>query len=109
MRSATILFKNERAGELRQLDDGTFEFQYTDLWVYTPSKPAISLTLPKTCEIYRSTYLFPFFYNMLPEGSNKEVVCFNQRIDEDDDFGILMATAYSDTIGAVRVMKIDAT
>ena len=44
---------------------------------------------------------------MLPEGTNKKTVCFNLRIDETDDFGILMATAENDTIGAVRVLKVD--
>lgn len=105
MRSAKILYKNEEAGLLRQLDDGTFEFQYHKNWIEDNSKPVISLTLPKTKEIYRSQYLFPFFYNMLPEGTNKQTVCFNLRIDESDHFGILMATAKSDTIGAVRVIK----
>jgi serine/threonine-protein kinase HipA len=42
---------------------------------------------------------------MLPEGSNKQTVCFNLRIDENDYFGILMATSQTDTIGAVRVVK----
>jgi serine/threonine-protein kinase HipA len=44
---------------------------------------------------------------MLPEGTNKQVVCYQLRIDENDHFGILMATAKSDTIGAVRVVKLD--
>jgi serine/threonine-protein kinase HipA len=44
---------------------------------------------------------------MLPEGANKKSVCFNNRIDEDDYFGILLATAGFDTIGAVRVLKMD--
>ena len=42
---------------------------------------------------------------MLPEGTNKQIVCFNLRIDENDSFGILLATAENDTIGAVRVLK----
>jgi serine/threonine-protein kinase HipA len=105
MRSAKIVYKNQEAGVLRQLDDGTFEFHYHKNWLEDNSKPAISLTLPKTKETYSSQYLFPFFYNMLPEGTNKQAVCFNLRIDESDHFGILMATAKSDTIGAVRVIK----
>ena len=107
MRSAKILYKNQEAGVLRQLDDGTFEFQYDANWLNDSSKPAISLTLPKKKETYRSEYLFSFFYNMLPEGTNKKAVCFNLRIDETDHFGILMATAKSDTIGAVRILPID--
>jgi HipA-like protein len=105
MRSAKILYKNEVAGELRQLDDGTFEFEYSQSWFNDSGKPAISLTLPKTQKNYHSATLFPFFFNMLPEGTNKQTVCFNLRIDENDHFGILLATAKSDTIGAITVLK----
>ena len=44
---------------------------------------------------------------MLPEGSNKQVVCFHNRIDDNDAFGILLTTAVHDTIGAVTVEKIE--
>ncbi|MEX0995934.1 MAG: HipA N-terminal domain-containing protein [Flavobacteriaceae bacterium] len=107
MRSARILYKNEEAGVLKQLDDGSFVFQYHKDWVENLSKPAISLTLPKTIQRHHSPHLFPFFYNMLPEGTNKQTVCFHHRIDATDDFGILMATAQTDSIGAVRVQKIE--
>jgi len=107
MRSAQVLYKDQEAGILRQIDDGTFEFQYHSYWVADSSKPSISLTLPKTNDAYKAEYLFPFFYNMLPEGTNKQTVCFNLRIDEKDYFGILMATSKTDTIGAVRIVKIE--
>lgn len=107
MRKAKVLFRGEEAGTLSQHDDGTFEFQYTGGWLEDAGKPGISLTLPKTTEAYRSAYLFPFFCNMLPEGSNKQVVCRLNRLDGDDYFGLLMATAINDTIGAVTVVKIE--
>lgn len=107
MRQAQILFKDEEAGRLTQLDDGSFEFLYTDSWLQNSDKSPISPTLPKTREVYRSKHLFPFFYNMLPEGTNREKVCFQWRIDESDVFGILLTTAKYDTIGAVRVVKME--
>ncbi|RPH32192.1 MAG: phosphatidylinositol kinase [Bacteroidales bacterium] len=106
MRSANILFKNEEAGVLTQHDDGTFTYRYNDNWITNDSKPSISLTLPKSQQTYHSTFMFPFFYNMLPEGSNKGIVCRMMRIDENDYFSLLITTAKYDTIGAVRVMKI---
>lgn len=107
MRAAKILFKDEEAGILTQHDDGSFTFQYNSFWMENIAKPGISLTLPKHKEAYNSRFLFPFFYNMLPEGSNKQVICKHNKIDKDDYFGLLMTTAKTDTIGAVRVVKIE--
>lgn len=108
MRKAEVYFKSELAGELKQLDDGSFIFQYAARWVEDLSKRPISLTLPKRAEAYGSPYLFPFFFNMLPEGANKNVVCFHQRIDKSDDFGLLLATARYDAIGAVTIKEVKA-
>lgn len=105
MRSARILFKDEEAGVLTQHDDGSFTFSYNKSWMEDPNKPDISLTLPKRQQDYHSKILFPFFYNMLPEGTNKQVVCKHNRVDHDDYFGQLMVVAKNDTIGAVRVIK----
>ncbi|MGB0982289.1 MAG: HipA N-terminal domain-containing protein [Winogradskyella sp.] len=107
MRQADVLFKKEVAGLLTQLDNGSFVFRYYDYWFNNADKPAISLTLPKIQQEYQSKNLFPFFYNMLPEGSNKQMVCFENRIDTKDYFGILLTTAQYDTIGAVQIKKID--
>ncbi len=107
MRQAKVIYKNEEAGLLTQLDSGVFVFRYNDLWFNATNRPAISLTLPKNKQEYRSEYLFPFFCNMLPEGSNKKVVCHTLRIDKNDHFGLLLNTARYDTIGAVRIIKTD--
>jgi HipA-like protein len=92
MRQAEIYFKGEKAGMLTQHDDGSFTYRYDDLWVSDLSKPAISLTLPKNRQEYHTVHLFPFFYNMLPEGTNKQVVCRLLRIDRNDYFSLLMIT-----------------
>lgn len=107
MRSARILYKNEDAGILSQHADGSFSFRYHDDWLTDNNKQSISLTLPKTEQEFHSKFLFPFFFNMLPEGSNKQVVCKLNRIDHNDYFGLLMTTAKNDNIGAVRVIKIE--
>jgi serine/threonine-protein kinase HipA len=107
MRKAIVLYKNEPAGTLTQLDNGTYVFQYSDPWFNDERKPSISLTLPKKQQEYKSKSLFPFFFHMLPEGSNKHLVCYQNRIDENDAFGLLLLTAANDTIGAVTVEKIE--
>jgi len=107
MREAKVLFKDEVAGILTQHDNGSFTFCYLDDWLNDKDKPSISLTLPKGEQPFHSEFLFPFFYNMLPEGSNKQVVCKLNRIDKEDYFGLLMTTAKNDSIGAVRIIKIE--
>lgn len=106
MRQAKILYKNIEAGILTQHDDSSFTFRYNDSWMNDDSKPGISLTLPKEQQEYHSKHLFPFFYNMLPEGSNKQLVCKLNRIDLSDYFGLLLTAAKNDNIGAIRVVKL---
>ncbi len=107
MRIAGILYKDQEAGLLTQQDDGSFTFRYYNAWMTDSSKPGISLSLPKSKQEYHSPSLFPFFFHMLPEGSNKMTVCKMMRIDPDDYFGLLMTTAKNDTIGAVRVINLE--
>ena len=45
---------------------------------------------------------------MLSEGVNKKLQSTQLKIDEEDSFGLLMATAQNDTIGAVTVKPITA-
>ena len=43
---------------------------------------------------------------MLPEGANRKIICRSLRIDEKDFFGMLMAMANADFIGAVHVKTV---
>jgi serine/threonine-protein kinase HipA len=81
-------------------------FRYDDLYYLDSEQPAISLTLPKTQQEYSSETLFPFFFNLLSEGVNRKLQCLLMRIDENDHFGLLAATAQCDTIGAVTVKPL---
>jgi len=45
---------------------------------------------------------------MLSEGVNRKLQCTQLKIDEEDNFGLLMAIAQFDTIGAVTVKPITA-
>lgn len=106
MRKAIVLYKGEEAGILCQHNDGSFSFRYHDHWMADSSKKEISLTMAKNKQEYRSMYLFPFFYNMLPEGNNKKYICESERIDKTDDFTLLTTVAVNDSIGAVTVKPI---
>lgn len=105
MRTGLVYRNDELAGRIMKTDEREFIFRYEDEYFLDPSKRSVSITLPKTQKEYRSKFLFPFFFNMLSEGSNKAMQCRMLRIDEDDHFGLLLATAGHDTIGAVTVKE----
>ena len=107
MRRTEVFRNKSSAGILIEENRQSFVFRYNDAWFQDAQKPAVSLTLPKTQQEYRSPYLFPFFYNMLSEGANKALQCRHLKIDENDAFGLLMATAHTDTIGAITVKPLE--
>ncbi|HXI01524.1 MAG TPA: HipA N-terminal domain-containing protein [Sphingobacteriaceae bacterium] len=107
MRKANIYRNGELIGSLVEESQEHYIFQYDEDWYRDSSKPAVSLTLPKSQKKYESKYLFPFFYNMLSEGVNKKLQCTQLKIDEKDSFGLLMATSQYDTIGAITVKPAD--
>jgi HipA-like protein len=91
------------AGTLTEENRQHYIFRYDDQYYIDSKMPAISLTLPKTKKEYNSKFLFPFFFNMLSEGVNRKLQCALLRIDEEDHFSLLAATAQFDTIGAITV------
>jgi serine/threonine-protein kinase HipA len=106
MRALEIYVNSTPAGVLTEHDDGAYSFRYDDAYYRDPAQSAVSLTIPKTRQEYRSERFFPFFANMLSEGVNRRVQARRWHIDEADDFGLLAATATVDTIGAVTVKKL---
>jgi len=91
------------AGCLEEAPDG-YRFTYDAAYLAAPGTPPISLTLPKRPEPFTSKVLFPFFFGLLAEGILKETQCRKLKLDGNDHFGRLLATAHSDTIGEVTVV-----
>ncbi len=106
MRNAEVYCNGTFAGVLTEFHRKSFVFRYDDKYFSDGEAPPISLTLPKTQQEYRSGFLFPFFFNLLSEGVNKKLQTMYLKIDEEDSFGLLLATAQYDTIGAVTVKPI---
>jgi len=106
MRTAEVYRNGELAGLLTEHNRNNYVFIYDTAYFFDDGKPAISLTLPKTQQEYKSKFLFPFFFNMLSEGVNRKLQSTQLKIDENDNFGLLMATAQYDTIGAITVKPL---
>lgn len=107
MRRAEIYRNGILAGILAEESRASYSFRYDDAYYNDASKYAISLTLPKTHQEYRSDHMFPFFSNMVAEGTNLEIQSRYLKIDTQDVLSLLTATAMNDTIGAVTVKPID--
>lgn len=103
MRKVKVYRNSELAGELIQENTKSYVFRYDDTYYSNDSLPAISLTLSKSRQKYKSKFLFPFFFNMLSEGVNRKLQSRQLKIDEKDYFGLLMETAKYDTIGAIII------
>ena len=107
MRSASVYHNGELAGVLTEESRNSYRFRYTDSWFNDLAKPPVSLTLLKQKQEHRSEFLFPFFFNMLSEGYNRQLQSRMLRIDENDFFGLLMASAQCDTIGAITIKPVE--
>jgi serine/threonine-protein kinase HipA len=94
------------AGTLTEVNRRHYVFVYDDLYLADGTKPAVSLTLSKSLKKHQSEALFPCFSNLLSEGVNRKLQSQQLRIDEGDSFGLLAATAQSDTVGSLTFKPV---
>ncbi len=107
MRKCKVYVHGNLAGLLTETDTPKeYQFEYDRKYLSNPNNHPVCLAMPLTEDAYRSKYLFPYFFNMLSEGENRMIQSSLLHIDAEDDFGILLATAQYDTVGAVTVSPI---
>jgi len=106
MQQGRVMNNSILAGIISKQNDGSYTFEYDDLYFADKEQPAISLTLPKHKKKYVSNRLFPFFFNLLSEGYNRRMQSIYLKLDEEDHFSFLLKTADRETIGAIRVEEI---
>ncbi len=106
MRAAQVLYNGRLAGILSK-SAGIYRFIYDKNYLAAAESRPISLTLPLQESPYESNVLFPVFVNMLSEGANKAMQSRLLKIDENDYFGLLLATAGSDNIGPLTIKEPD--
>src|SRR5258707_575300 len=104
MRTAQVLYNGRLAGVLSK-SVGTYRFVYDKNYLATAGSRPVSLTLPLQETPYERDVLFPAFVNMLSEGANKAMQNRLLKIDENDYFSLLLATAGSDSIGPLTIKE----
>jgi HipA-like protein len=100
-----VLYNGAAAGLLEKMGK---QYRFTYFAAYlTGSNRAVSITMPLRKEPYESNRLFAVFANLLSEGVNKKMQCRMLRIDEQDYYGLLVATAKEDTIGPLTIKEMN--
>ena len=103
IRSACVFYNNILAGYLLQNSRG-YTFLYDSNYAVSQN-PSIALDMQKKKRLFRSSYLFPYFQGLLPEGANKAFYCERLGIKRTDKFAMLLNLANHETIGAVTVRE----
>ncbi|HEU4556142.1 MAG TPA: HipA N-terminal domain-containing protein [Chitinophaga sp.] len=106
MRAAQVLYNGLLAGILSK-SAGVYKFVYDKNYLATVGSRPVSLTLPLQKAPFESDVLFPAFVNRLSEGANKAIQSRLLKIDEDDYFSLLLATAGNDSIGPLTIKEIN--
>ena len=103
-REAWVYVDDERAGKLIQGEDG-FVFVYDEGYRSSPTAQPVSLTLPLSKDKDESTYLFPFFDGLIPEGYLLEIATRKWGLSPLDRMGLLLRFG-KDAIGNVSVIEV---
>lgn len=104
MKKAWVYYQDQKAALLEQTTEG-FRFTYEESYLGDSAARPVSLSLPLQKDSFLSKELFAFFDGMIAEGWLLDITSRILKLDENDRFGLLLATA-SHTIGAVTVKEI---
>lgn len=102
-RVANVFYQGKLAGEIEQTDDH-FIFAYSR--EYLAGGVPLSFQLPLQQAPFVSKTLLPFFENLVAEGWLRQLQSQQQKINESDRFGLLLANG-RDLVGAVTVEPKD--
>jgi serine/threonine-protein kinase HipA len=98
MKSANIFQKNELAGLLDALDDGSYRFTYKVGYRGEP----VSLTMPTSQPVWEFPRFPSPFEGLLPEGVQLDALLRIRKLDKHDLFGQLLAVG-QDVVGSLRI------
>ena len=103
-RQAQVFYNKRLAGLLTETPEG---FQFTYDADYLAGGVPISFTLPLREAPFNSEYLPGLFENLVSEGWLRKLQAQEQKIDENDRFGLLLMNG-RDLVGAVTVVPLEA-
>jgi serine/threonine-protein kinase HipA len=107
-RRAAVSIDGRRVGTLVESESRSeVTFFYNESYRAAPGAVPVSLTLPLDGGPWTTAGLHPYFDGLLPEGWLRVLAHAKLRVDENDTFGLLVATG-ADCIGATEILPDDA-
>jgi serine/threonine-protein kinase HipA len=104
MRKGLVYCKQDLAGTIEELDDGSYKFSYEAKYLESEETRPVSLTLPKQLGPITSKFFFPFFDGLIPEGWLLDLSAKNWKLNPRDRMGLLLATC-EDCIGDIKIVN----
>ncbi len=101
-RIAQVFYNQRLAGILAETPEG-FQFTYDD--DYLAGGTPIAFTFPLQESAFDSDHLPGFFENLTSEGWLRKLQSQEQKIDENDRFGLLLMNG-RDLVGAVTIAPL---
>lgn len=98
-RIANVYYQGMFAGVLEEKHS---EYLFTYARNYLAGGTPLSFRLPLQEETFKSESLMPFFENLVSEGWLRAMQSQQQKIDENDRFGLLLSNG-KDLVGAVTI------
>jgi len=100
-RRAVVSLNGRRVGLLVETTGGT-RFTYDQKYVELPNARPLSPKMSVRTTPYEATGLLPYFENLLPEGTQLEILVQKLKLDPQDKFGIMLATLPA-AVGNVQI------
>lgn len=107
-RALGVWWDGARVGDLMLDDNGDLAFAYDTDWRVDPSRPAISVSMPKREQRYGRRVARAFFSGLLPEERQREGVARALGVSKGNDFRLLEALG-GDVAGALTLWPADET
>jgi serine/threonine-protein kinase HipA len=101
-RALSVWWNDAIVGTLRLDADGGMVFEYQTDWLAEPSRPALSLSLPKRSGLFKRRACRPFFAGLLPEEGQLDAIARKLGVSKTNDFGLLEALG-GDVAGALTL------
>lgn len=101
-RALSVWWEGITVGVLRVDRHGDMTFAYTSDWLADPSRPPLSISLPKRREPFNRRECRPFFAGLLPEEAQRTAVARALGVSSRNDFKLLEALG-GDVAGALTL------